>query len=179
VGFKVTLRKDLNDIYQFYIDDEKRYKLSSMNRFKRWIYLMFWVLKSVIFKLTITGRVLLLFSILTISFGIRIGDGISAQLTGSLVILFILILELKDKLLAYDELREARNLQLSILPKTVPKHPDIDMAFYMKTANEVGGDYYDFQQMEDSTFIVVIGDVTGHGMKSGVVVAVMKGLFNS
>ena len=42
------------------------------------------------------------------------------------------------------ELEEARQLQLSMLPKTLPQLPHLDIAVYMKTATEVGGDYYDF-----------------------------------
>ena len=42
------------------------------------------------------------------------------------------------------ELEEARQLQLSMLPKQLPQLPHLDIAVYMKTATEVGGDYYDF-----------------------------------
>ena len=42
------------------------------------------------------------------------------------------------------ELEEARQLQLSMLPKELPYLPHLDIAVYMKTATEVGGDYYDF-----------------------------------
>ena len=43
-----------------------------------------------------------------------------------------------------NELEEARQLQLSMLPKELPQLPNLDIAVYMKTATEVGGDYYDF-----------------------------------
>ncbi|MCW8848945.1 MAG: triple tyrosine motif-containing protein, partial [Melioribacteraceae bacterium] len=42
------------------------------------------------------------------------------------------------------ELEEARDLQLSMLPRNLPQLPNLDIAVYMKTATEVGGDYYDF-----------------------------------
>ncbi|MEO8233566.1 MAG: response regulator [Ignavibacteriota bacterium] len=42
------------------------------------------------------------------------------------------------------ELEEARSLQLSMLPKEIRQLPHLDIAVYMKTATEVGGDYYDF-----------------------------------
>ncbi len=64
------------------------------------------------------------------------------------------------------ELEEARQLQLSMLPKTLPQLPHLDIAVYMKTATEVGGDYYDFNVGMDGTLTVVIGDATGHGMMS-------------
>jgi serine phosphatase RsbU (regulator of sigma subunit)/ligand-binding sensor domain-containing protein len=77
------------------------------------------------------------------------------------------------------ELEEARQLQLSMLPKELPQLPNLDIAVYMKTATEVGGDYYDFHVSLDGTLTVVLGDATGHGMKAGTMVTAVKGLFNS
>jgi len=77
------------------------------------------------------------------------------------------------------ELEEARQLQLSMLPKELPNLPHLDIEVYMKTATEVGGDYYDFHLSIDGTLTVVIGDATGHGMKAGTMVTTAKSLFNS
>jgi serine phosphatase RsbU (regulator of sigma subunit) len=77
------------------------------------------------------------------------------------------------------ELEEARQLQLSMLPKELPKIKNLDIAVYMKTATEVGGDYYDFAIATDGTLNVGIGDATGHGMQAGTIVTLLKGLFTS
>lgn len=77
------------------------------------------------------------------------------------------------------ELEEARQLQLSMLPKELPQLPNLDIAVYMKTATEVGGDYYDFHVGMDGTLTVVIGDATGHGMKAGTMVTAAKSLFST
>lgn len=77
------------------------------------------------------------------------------------------------------ELEEARQLQLSMLPKQLPQLPHLDIAVFMKTATEVGGDYYDFHVHIDGTLTVVLGDATGHGMMSGMMVSIMKSLFMS
>jgi len=77
------------------------------------------------------------------------------------------------------ELEEARQLQLSMLPKELPQLPNLDIAVYMKTATEVGGDYYDFNVAMDGTLTVVLGDATGHGMRAGTMVTSAKSLFNS
>jgi serine phosphatase RsbU (regulator of sigma subunit)/ligand-binding sensor domain-containing protein len=77
------------------------------------------------------------------------------------------------------ELEEARELQLSMLPKELPQLPNLEIAVYMKTATEVGGDYYDFHVGIDETFTAVIGDATGHGMKAGTMVTSSKSLFSS
>jgi len=77
------------------------------------------------------------------------------------------------------ELEEARELQLSMLPKKLPQIPNLDIAVYMKTATEVGGDYYDFHVSMDGTLTVVVGDATGHGMKAGTMVTAAKSLFST
>lgn len=77
------------------------------------------------------------------------------------------------------ELEEARQLQLSMLPKKVPQIPNLDIAVYMKTATEVGGDYYDFHVSMDGTLTVVVGDATGHGMRAGTMVTAAKSLFST
>ena len=64
-----------------------------------------------------------------------------------------------------------------MLPKQLPQTPNIDIAVYMQTATEVGGDYYDFHVGIDGTLTVVIGDATGHGMKAGTMVTTTKSLF--
>jgi len=76
------------------------------------------------------------------------------------------------------ELEEARQLQLSMLPKRMPQLPHVEIAAVMKTATEVGGDYYDFHVGADGTLTIAIGDATGHGLKAGTVVAATKVLFN-
>ena len=75
------------------------------------------------------------------------------------------------------ELEEARQLQLSMLPKKLPQIPNLEIAAYMKTASEVGGDYYDFHLGEEGTLTIAVGDATGHGLKAGTMVASVKSLF--
>lgn len=77
------------------------------------------------------------------------------------------------------ELEEARELQLSMLPKELPDLPNLDIAVYMKTATEVGGDYYDFHIGMDGTLTAAIGDATGHGLNAGTIVTATKSLFNT
>jgi serine phosphatase RsbU (regulator of sigma subunit) len=77
------------------------------------------------------------------------------------------------------ELEEARQLQLSMLPKSVPQLPHLEIEAYMKPAAEVGGDYYDFHLADDGVLTVAVGDATGHGLKAGTVVTAMKSLFRT
>lgn len=76
-----------------------------------------------------------------------------------------------------EELESARQLQLAMLPTRLPEHPTVEVAAYMSTATEVGGDYYDFHVDENGTLTLAIGDATGHGAAAGTVVTVTKSLF--
>lgn len=76
------------------------------------------------------------------------------------------------------ELEAARELQLSLLPSEIPEHPALHISAYMKTATEVGGDYYDFDLARDGALTIAIGDATGHGAKAGTMVTAVKSLFN-
>lgn len=75
------------------------------------------------------------------------------------------------------ELEEAREMQLSMLPKEPPRMAGLEIAARMTTATEVGGDYYDFEVAGDGALTIAIGDATGHGMRAGTLVAATKGLF--
>jgi len=77
------------------------------------------------------------------------------------------------------ELEEARQLQLSMLPEALPQHPQVELAAYMQTATEVGGDYYDFAVDESGVLTLAVGDATGHGMKAGTMVTATKSLFKA
>ncbi|ELS01566.1 putative transmembrane sensor domain protein [Xenococcus sp. PCC 7305] len=68
------------------------------------------------------------------------------------------------------ELDVARQLQQMVLPKPeeLAAIEGIELAGYMKTADEVGGDYYDVLY-SDGLLTIGIGDVTGHGLESGIV----------
>jgi ligand-binding sensor domain-containing protein/serine phosphatase RsbU (regulator of sigma subunit) len=77
------------------------------------------------------------------------------------------------------ELEEARQLQLSMLPKQLPVLPNLEIAAFMRTATEVGGDYYDFIVQENGSLNVGFGDATGHGLQAGTMVTLMKGFFTS
>jgi len=77
------------------------------------------------------------------------------------------------------ELEQARQIQLSMLPTKIPQLPNLDIAVYMKTATEVGGDYYDFFVDSQRKMTLVIGDATGHGVKAGIMVTAVKSLFSA
>ena len=76
-----------------------------------------------------------------------------------------------------QELDQARSLQLSMLPDSLPVIPHLDIAAHMQTATEVGGDYYDFYNDGRGGLTLALGDATGHGLNAGTVVTLVKSLF--
>jgi len=79
-----------------------------------------------------------------------------------------------------SELQIARNIQMSMLPKsfeTSMRH-DIDIFGQLKPAREVGGDLYDFFILNEKLYFC-IGDVSGKGVPASLVMAVTRALFRA
>ena len=72
------------------------------------------------------------------------------------------------------ELQAAKDLQISLLPKSLPYRNDLDIATFIRSSTEVGGDYYDFEVQNDGTLVSICGDATGHGVTSGMMVSITK-----
>ena len=73
-----------------------------------------------------------------------------------------------------SELAAAKDLQNRLLPKTLPVIKNLDIAGYLRTSTEVGGDYYDFFEQADGSLYAICGDATGHGTPSGMLVSITK-----
>jgi len=89
-----------------------------------------------------------------------------------LALVYLLALELVDRIRVRDELEVARELQAALLPQEMPVVPGWSFAHSYRTANEVGGDYYDLMPLPDGRVALVVGDASGHGMAAGLVMAI-------
>jgi len=76
------------------------------------------------------------------------------------------------------ELKAAKDLQNSMLPKVLPQNADLDIAVFIRSSTEVGGDYYDFFEHKGKALYSICGDATGHGVASGMMVSVTKAGLN-
>jgi PAS domain S-box-containing protein len=79
--------------------------------------------------------------------------------------------EVQERERIEQELRVARLIQQTLLPKRLPQLPGYHVAAYYQPASEVGGDFYDFFELEDGRLGLVMGDATGHGMPAAVLMA--------
>ncbi len=94
-------------------------------------------------------------------------------------LLFLLALELVDRVRVRDELQVARELQTELLPHGTIELPGYRFAHSYRTANEVGGDYYEVLPLPDGREALMVGDATGHGMASGLVMAIANATLNT
>ena len=137
------------------------------------------ILKNMILKLTPTRR-LLLFGGLAILFwgGIARPEGNGGDprfpIFGILLLLIVLMLELKDKLLAKDELETGRRIQMALMPEESPRVEGWDIFLYTQPANDVGGDLVDYQDLGDGKFGFALGDVAGKGLGAALVMAKLQ-----
>jgi PAS domain S-box-containing protein len=78
-----------------------------------------------------------------------------------------------------QELRVARLIQQTLLPKSVPELEGYQIAAYYQPAREVGGDFYDFLKQPHGRLGLIVGDATGHGMPAALVMATTRGMLRT
>ncbi|MGB5035602.1 MAG: SpoIIE family protein phosphatase [Blastocatellia bacterium] len=79
-----------------------------------------------------------------------------------------------DRLRITQEFDVARGVQSQLLPSRAPDSPGLDVAGICVPANEVGGDYFDYFQLEDSRLGIAIGDVSGKGVGAAIYMTLTK-----
>jgi phosphoserine phosphatase RsbU/P len=72
------------------------------------------------------------------------------------------------------ELEIARQVQARLLPQMYPQVKGLDFAGFSRTAQEVGGDYYDFIALENGHLGIAIGDVSGKGISAALLMASVR-----
>ena len=77
------------------------------------------------------------------------------------------------------ELEIARGVQMRFLPQKVPEFPGVEIVSLCQPAMEVGGDYYDFIQMDNRYISVLIGDVSGKGVSAAFYMTMVKGIIKT
>jgi len=178
--FRHTVRRDLKDVYHFYLDEDERARVASMRKPARWWVVAGRVARGLLLNLSPTRRILLLGSII-----LAVQDDIQfsgrdwtfkIDLSGPafLLLLFILLLELKDKLLARNELETGRVVQMALLPAESPVFPGWDIWLYTRPANDVGGDLVDYLAIGDTRLGLALGDVAGKGLGAALLMAKLQ-----
>lgn len=74
------------------------------------------------------------------------------------------------------ELEIAHQVQSFFLPRSMPEVESLDIAGMCLSANEVGGDYYDFIKLDDGRMAFILGDVSGKGIQAAFFMTLVKGI---
>jgi sigma-B regulation protein RsbU (phosphoserine phosphatase) len=179
-GIKGTVGRTLEGLREFYLTTEDRERLSHMGRFRRAIYFTWWLLKSLFLKLTPARRILLLLAIFALGQGNasiasdRFRVSFDVGWIGVALILLVLALELKDKLLAREELEAGRAVQMALMPAPTPVLAGWQVWLFTRPANDVGGDLVDHLRIDGQRASIVLGDVAGKGLPAALLMAKLQ-----
>ncbi len=81
---------------------------------------------------------------------------------------------------AYDavdyEMKVVAEIQRSLLPAQLPQIPTLHLAAHYQTSHRAGGDYYDFFELPEGKWGILIADVSGHGTPAAVVMAILHSI---
>ena len=100
-------------------------------------------------------------------------DGTFALIVSLLLLNFLVLLEVADRLSLKGELEVAREIQLAMLPTGTYRDADIEICGVTRPANTVGGDFYDVLPLADGRVIVTLGDVAGKGSPAALLMALL------
>jgi serine phosphatase RsbU (regulator of sigma subunit)/ketosteroid isomerase-like protein len=78
-----------------------------------------------------------------------------------------------------QDLRVAQRIQQASLPEEVPELEGWQINPYYKPAREVGGDFYDFLELDNGRLGLVVGDATGHGVPAALVMSTTCGMLRA
>ncbi|MCC5813722.1 MAG: SpoIIE family protein phosphatase [Leptospira sp.] len=81
------------------------------------------------------------------------------------------------KVIFEQEMEMAKKIQEEYLPNDSEEFDGVDFKAYYKPYMHVGGDYYDYLQLEDNKILFVMADVVGHGLQAAMMMTVVKILF--
>lgn len=179
-GWRYLFSRTYAEIEEFYLTPDHRARLATHKNPWRWLILSWWLLKALLLKLTPARRVVLLLalvllwmspSVIYIGRVDRIQVDTSPAHFGSLLLIGLLLFELKDKLLAKDELRAGRAVQMALMPEHPPTLAGWDIWLYTQPANDVGGDLVDSLELSPGRLGVALADVAGKALPAALLMA--------
>src|SRR5437660_2962479 len=196
---RVTNGLELNQLWnQFRTDARASYRLYSreidstpkegVKKGRHWWEVskqFFW---AILEKLSPARRVLLLLALLMILFNPELSwstkegthvIGFDLRLWGGLLMFFLLILEIADRVVMKRDLESAREIQMWLLPANPPQLPGLEIAFATRPANTVAGDYYDVfprpsANAPGQNYLLAVADVAGKSIPAALLMATFQ-----
>jgi hypothetical protein len=179
IKFKQDIRREFKDLKDFYLNEEQKQRLQEVRGLRKYFRQFWYLIKSAYFHLTPLRRFfVLLGSVLLFISGTVTVDGTSFtsndSFLGGLMILFVLILELKDKLIAKSELEEGQKVQRALMPSENPLVEGWDIMLFTRSANDVSGDLVDYFIINNDRIALTIADVAGKGLSAALLTAKLQ-----
>lgn len=181
---------DARTSYRLYSKDVDAERVAGMSKGKHILRLVGQFFWAVLEKLTPARRVLLLVA-LVLMFGpsgqatwqssngemrFFVFDG---HFWGALLMLFLLVLEVGDRVVMKRDLQIAKEIQTWLLPASPPTVPGLEIAFATRPANTVAGDYYDVfprggSASTDPNWVFAMADVAGKSIPAALLMATIQ-----
>ncbi len=181
-------------LYSHEIDWEALRKETRGRRFRKTMSALFWAM---LMKLSPARRVFLLMALffaivaltrsqITVSIFKHASEGAPPNnflpvLLSVAALLFLLALELADRVTMKRDLEIAREIQRWLVPETPPVVPGVEIAFVSRPANTVGGDYYDAflraypsSKPNSKRLLLVVADVAGKSVPAALLMATFQ-----
>jgi len=136
-------------------------------------YLLGWRFSPGAVGLTVTQTAVIYFALILLAMGALAG-GVAAEIRTH-VEAALHEAETQHQLKQVEhELQIARSIQQSLLPKVRPQIAGFQVAGWSRTADDTGGDFYDWKRLPDGRWIIVLADVTGHGIGPAILASVCR-----
>lgn len=179
IKFKQDIKREFRDLKDFYLDEEQKKRVQEATGFKRFFRQFWYLVKSAYFHLTPFRRFFVLLGTILLLIGRTVsidGQSISSNdaFLGGLMILFVLVLELRDKLIARSELEEGQKVQRALMPPENPIVDGWDIMLFTRSANDVSGDLVDFFKIYEDRIAITIADVAGKGLSAALLTAKLQ-----
>lgn len=185
--------KESYRLYDHEVDWDALKRERRLRRFRKAVVALFWAM---LLKLSPARRVFLLIAlaigVLSVTGSTKIEHGVQVQvhpispLVPMGMLIFLLALELADRVIMKRDLEIAREIQRWLVPDAAPKVPGLDIAFSSKPANTVGGDYYDAFPLDpdrlpgtDNLMMLVVADVAGKSVPAALLMATFHACLRS
>ena len=175
---------DARASYGFYMKESDAEELQGSRGVRRWwriTKILFW---SLLMKLSPARRVLLLVSLVMlvmsgpkVHFSNNFTFDVNLETVAALSLLFLLSLELADKVTMKRDLEIAREIQTWLVPSQPPEVAGANIAFATRPQNSVAGDYYDAfypNPADREKLMVVIADVAGKSVPAALLMATLQ-----
>jgi serine phosphatase RsbU (regulator of sigma subunit) len=177
-GWRREVGASLSGLETFYLSEADQVRLREMTFIPRLLHRLWWLVKGLLMKLTPARRVLLAIVLVLIASGdqrVQVGGrSVNFGGIGEVMLIVILMLELKDKLIARRELEAGRVVQLALMPERAPSVPGWDLWLYSEPANDVGGDLVDHMRIDAHRHGVALGDVAGKALPAALLMVKLQ-----